>query len=103
MSNATYTGYSIGLGVDAPVANGKAMFSAGYIDAEQSDANEDLGHQYDFTRWVVSAGYDYPLSKRTNVYGILTYAQDSLEYTTTATPDQDPTVFAAMVGLRHKF
>lgn len=51
----------------------------------------------------MSAGYDYPLSKRTNVYGILTYAQDSLDYTDTAAKDQDPTVFAAMIGLRHKF
>lgn len=55
------------------------------------------------SRWIVSAGYDYPLSKRTNVYGILTYAQDSLEYSDSQYKDQDPTIFAAMIGLRHKF
>ena len=56
------------------------------------------------TRWIVSAGYDYPLSKRTNVYGILTYNQDSLDYADNTTlKDNDPYVFGVMVGLRHKF
>ena len=106
MSNATYTGYSIGLGVDAPVANGKAMFSAGYIDAEQSDANEDLGHQYDFTRWVVSAGYSYPFSKRTDVYGVVSYMNDKFEGESAdhkVKGEWNPSAYSFIVGLRHKF
>lgn len=99
-------GFGVGLSASIPVAGGNVLVGAGYMDAEAADSQDtatSTTKNDELTRWVVSAGYDYPLSKRTNVYGILTYAQDSLEYTTTATPDQDPTVFAAMVGLRHKF
>ena len=71
------------------------------MDAEAADSQKTADKD-ELTRWVVSAGYDYPLSKRTNVYGILTYAQDSMEYTSKV-EDQDPTVFAAMVGIRHRF
>ena len=51
----------------------------------------------------MSAGYDYPLSKRTNVYGVVTYNQDSVEYNQDYMKDEDPTVFGVMVGLRHRF
>ena len=95
-------GFGVGLSASIPVAGGNVLVGAGYMDAEAADS-QTTAKDDELTRWVVSAGYDYPLSKRTNVYGILTYAQDSLDYTETATPDQDPTVFAAMVGLRHKF
>ena len=87
-----------------PVAGGNVLVGAAYLDAEAADSIETAGTKDDeLSRWIVSAGYDYPLSKRTNVYGVLTYAQDSLDYTETAAKDQDPTVFAAMIGLRHKF
>lgn len=100
-------GWSLGLSASVPVAGGSVLVGAAYLDAEAADSQDVAGATNkvndEMTRWIVSAGYDYPLSKRTNVYGILTYAQDSLEYTNTATPDQDPTIFAAMIGLRHKF
>ena len=73
------------------------------MDAEAADSVEATKDSDEMSRWIVSAGYDYPLSKRTNVYGILTYAQDSLEYSDSQYKDQDPTIFAAMIGLRHKF
>ena len=97
-----FKGFGLGVSASIPVAGGNVLVGAGYMDAEAADS-QTAAKDDELTRWVVSAGYDYPLSKRTNVYGILTYAQDSLDYTETATPDQDPTVFAAMVGLRHKF
>ena len=97
-----FKGFGLGVSASIPVAGGNVLVGAGYLDAEAADS-QTAAKDDELTRWVVSAGYDYPLSKRTNVYGILTYAQDSLDYTATATPDQDPTVFAAMVGLRHKF
>lgn len=105
LSNATYTGYSIGLGLDAPLAGGKAMFGVGYVDAEQSDVNEDMGNYYDFTRWVVSAGYSYPFSKRTDVYGVVSYMNDKVEgHTETVTETEwNPSAYSFIVGLRHKF
>ena len=97
-----FKGWSLGVSASIPAAGGQVLVGAGYMDAEAADSQKATKDD-ELTRWVVSAGYDYPLSKRTNVYGILTYAQDSLDYTDTAAKDQDPTVFAAMIGLRHKF
>ena len=97
-----FKGWSLGVSASIPAAGGQVLVGAGYMDAEAADSQK-AAKDDELTRWVVSAGYDYPLSKRTNVYGILTYAQDSLAYTETTAKDQDPTVFAAMIGLRHKF
>ncbi len=93
-------GWSVGVSGSIPVAGGNVLVGAAYLDAEAADS-VDNGDE--MTRWIVSAGYDYPLSKRTNVYGILTYNQDSLDYADNATTDNDPYVFGVMVGLRHKF
>lgn len=97
-----FKGWSLGVSASIPAAGGQVLVGAGYMDAEAADSQK-AAKDDELTRWVVSAGYDYPLSKRTNVYGILTYAQDSLDYTEPTAKDQDPTVFAAMIGLRHKF
>lgn len=93
-------GWSLGVSASVPVAGGDVLVGAAYLDAEAADsqANQDD----ELSRWVVSAGYDYPFSKRTDVYGVVTYMQDSLKYTGTA-KDQDPYLFGVMVGLRHKF
>ena len=99
------TGYSVTLGVDAPVAGGKLMAAAAYVDAEQSDFEEDHGGvgEFDFTRWIVSVGYDYPLSKRTNVYGVMSYMDDEIEGKGANTADWNPSAYTFMVGMRHKF
>ena len=93
-------GWSLGVSGSIPVAGGNVLVGAAYVDAEAADS-VDTGDE--MTRWIVSAGYDYPLSKRTNVYGVLTYNQDSLDYANNETTDNDPYVFGVMVGLRHKF
>ena len=98
-------GYALTLSADAPVAGGKAMFGVGYFDAEQADSVEDnLGEKYDFSRFVVSVGYDYPFSKRTDIYAVASYMQDSIEDKTDAKEfDSDPSAYAVYVGLRHRF
>lgn len=95
-------GWSLGVSGSIPVAGGNVLVGAAYVDAEAADS---IDNGDEMTRWIVSAGYDYPLSKRTNVYGVLTYNQDSVEYGTRAKAleDNDPYVFGVMVGLRHKF
>ena len=102
-----FKGWSLGLSASIPVAGGQALVGAAYLDAEAADSvhttNGSLLEGDEFTRWIVSAGYDYPLSKRTNVYGVVTYNQDSIEFGKAYRPDQDPTVFGVMLGLRHKF
>ncbi len=95
-------GWSLGVSGSIPVAGGNVLVGAAYVDAEAADS---IDNGDEMTRWIVSAGYDYPLSKRTNVYGVLTYNQDSIEYgaRAKALEDNDPYVFGVMVGLRHKF
>ena len=95
------TGYSVTLGADAPVAGGKLMAAAAYVDAEQSDFEEDYGvGEFDFTRWIVSVGYDYPLSKRTNVYGVMSYMDDEIEGKGANTADWNPSAYTFMVGMQ---
>lgn len=93
-------GYSVALSADAPILGGKGMFGVGYLDAEQADSV--TGGDFDFTRWVVSAGYDYPLSKRTNVYGIVSYMDDDYDAAGDAA-DVNPSAYTFLVGMRHKF
>ncbi len=104
-ANLKITGYSVTIGTDAPVAGGKLMAAAAYVDAEQSDFEEDYGAgEFDFTRWIVSVGYDYPLSKRTNVYGVMSYMDDELEGKgDNSAADWNPSAYTFMVGMRHKF
>lgn len=95
-------GWSVGLSTSVPVAGGNVLVGAAYLDAEATDSVTDAVKNDELTRWIVSAGYDYPLSKRTNVYGVMTYNQDSLD-SDDAVNNRDPYVFGVMVGLRHKF
>ncbi len=101
-------GYGITFSGDAPLWGGKALFGLGYVDAESADSFEDThnGASFDFKRYVVSVGYDYPFSKRADVYAVASYMQDQWETTTAqgATGrDADPSAYSVIVGLRHRF
>ena len=96
-------GWSLGVSAGIPVAGDTVMVGAAYLDAEAADSESSEKTRNDeLTRWIVSAGYDYPFSKRTDVYGVVTYNQDNLKYTDNSA-DQDPYMFGVMVGLRHRF
>ena len=94
-------GYGISLTGDAPVLGGKAMFGIGYTDAESADS-EDKSADVELQRYVVSVGYDYPFSKRTDVYAVASYMQDSWEDKVNK-QDADPSAYTLYVGLRHRF
>ena len=103
-ANDKVTGYGVSLSGDAPVAGGKIMFGVGYVDAEQADSYEAIyNEKYDFKRYVVSVGYDYPFSKRTDVYAVASYMQDQVEEKVANGIDSDPSAYSVIVGLRHKF
>lgn len=73
-------GWSVMLGVDIPVGNGKVKTTLGYLDA--SSDNEGIGSadaDQDLKRFMVGAGYEYYLSKRTTVYMGAGYLQDSID------------------------
>ena len=92
-------GFGVGLSASAPLAGGTGMFGLAYVDAEQADSVKT--GDFDFTRWVVSAGYDYPFSKRTDVYAVASYMDDEVD--NKAAADWNPSAYTFMVGLRHKF
>lgn len=105
-------GYGISLTADAPVAGGKAMFGVGYVDAEAADSIQDaikdsygIYADLDLKRYVVSVGYDYPFSKRTDVYAVASYMQDQVDAKAEGgfSEDWDPSAYTLYVGLRHKF
>ena len=50
----------------------------------------------------MSVGYDYPFSKRTDVYAVASYMQDSWENNKDKV-DADPSAYTLYVGLRHRF
>lgn len=96
-------GWSLGVSAGIPAAGGTIMVGAAYLDAEAADSESSEATRDDeLTRWIVSAGYDYPFSKRTDVYGVVTYNRDNLKFTGDHA-DQDPYMFGVMVGLRHRF
>ena len=104
-------GYGISLSSDGPLAGGRVMFGLGYVDAEAADSMDRVltsdkipVNSIDIKRYVVSAGYSYPFSKRTDVYGVASYMQDQ---TDTGTKfgmfERDPSAYSFYVGLRHRF
>ena len=99
---AKMEGWSLGVSASIPAAGGTVLVGAAYLDAEAAGSVTDEAKDDELNRWIVSAGYDYPFSKRTDVYGVVTYNQDQMD-SKTATNDRDPSVYGVMVGLRHKF
>ena len=94
-------GYGLSLTGDAPLLGGKAMFGIGYTDAETADS-QDKAQDVDFQRYVVSVGYDYPFSKRTDVYAVASYMQDNWEEKMKK-EEGDPSAYTFYIGLRHRF
>lgn len=108
---AKIKGYGISLTGDAPLGGGRAMFGVGYLDAEAADSmdrelsDNQIGRRdFDIQRYVVSVGYSYPFSKRTDVYGVASYMQDQTDTKTdNGTDEWDPCAYTVYVGLRHRF
>lgn len=99
-------GWSLGVSGNFPLAGGNFLVGAGYLDANAADSVKISNPNWvdmELSRWVISAGYAYPLSKRTNVYGVVTYNRDSIDNAAAAKTSADPTVYGALVGLRHQF
>ena len=95
-AKSTYVeGYGLELGAKTPVAGGTAFAAVSYRDTEDSKDSA-----IEFKRFSVGAGYTYPFSKRTNVYGALGYAQEKGEG---IADERTPSRYVAGVGLVHKF
>ena len=101
--DAKIKGFGVGLSASAPLAGGTGMFGVAYVDAKQASSAPE-GADFDVTRWVVSAGYDYPFSKRTDAYAVASYMNDKMEDKGEGADSKwNPSAYTFMVGLRHKF
>ena len=91
-------GYGVSLGVNYPIGGGVAKAQVAYRDMENQNDVE-------FNRWTIAAAYDYPLSKRTAVYAMTGYTQESMEGVNSASNkvDADPSGYEFTVGMVHRF
>lgn len=87
-------GWGASLGVNYPLFGGTIKGQVGYRDMDNDDDT-------DFTRWIVAAGYDYPLSKRTAVYLMTGYSQEKVEVKNGE--DGKPSGYELTFGMVHRF
>lgn len=94
-----YDGYGVVLGANAPLFGGTLKATAGYLKAEEQNVADSVAKDVD--RFIVGAGYEYKLSKRTVVYADAGYGQDDIDNNK---PNGDkPSYFQAAVGMAHYF
>ena len=99
-------GYALQASASAPLAGGTGYFGVGYVDSSEADSVV-TGKEFDLKYYVASVGYKYDLSKRTNVYGVLSYAKGEQDIATPSAnfdySDRKPSMVGFGVGLRHNF
>lgn len=102
----TVKGFGLNLGVDVPMGGGVFKVGTAYMDGTIETVNgwdmNDVNGEIDLTRWNTTIGYQYSLSKRTSLYGAVSYSYNKTEGTR-INLDLDPSVIEAAVGLVHKF
>lgn len=117
--NEGLTGYGVVLGAITPLFGGNLYTSVSYTDGElEGEATSQYnaggagssGRLYDgdLQRWGVAVGYDYPLSKRTKLYGFAAYNEGEIKGTEDWTGNHnsgklEQTDIEAGVGLIHYF
>lgn len=75
LSDEGLKGYAIAIGAVTPLFGGNLYTTVNYTDGE-TEADTSFGsgttvnaiRTADVERWGVAVGYDYPLSKRTNLW-----------------------------------
>lgn len=99
----TWDGWALAAGADVPLAGGTFHGTLGYMTAENQAAKGTVGEGDEVDRWMIGAGYEYPLSKRTLVYVDAGYFKDSYDAKTATESDIDPSFFQAAIGMAHYF
>lgn len=117
--NEGLTGYGVTLGAITPLFGGNLYTSVSYTDGElegEATSQYNAGgagssarlYDGDLQRWGVAVGYDYPLSKRTKLYGFAAYNEGEIKGTEDWTGHHnsgklEQTDIEAGVGLIHYF
>ena len=88
-------GYGIVIGATAPVLGGTLKVTGGWNDFEDTADNSSK----DYNNWMIGAGYEYKLSKRTMVYTAAGYSEQKTKTRSTAKTKTTE----VMAGLVHTF
>lgn len=97
-NGVVYDGYGVMLGANAPLFGGTLKATAGYLKADEQNVADAAAQ--DVNRFIVGAGYEYKLSKRTLVYADAGYGQDDVD---NRTDGDKPAYFRAAFGMAHYF
>lgn len=89
------SGYGLSLGMNYPIGEGTLKGQVAYRDMDNTD-------DVDFNRWYVALGYDYPLSKRTNLFAMTGFTQEKVENNVTK-EEATPYGYELSVGIVHRF
>ena len=89
-------GYGIVIGATAPVLGGTLKVTGGWNDFEDTADNSST----DYNNWMIGAGYEYKISKRTMIYTAAGYSEAKTKKTTSTTKTKTTEV---MAGLVHTF
>ena len=98
----SYKGYSLQIGAGIPAFGGTAKVNFGWMDGKVDQYAQKAAvklENEDIDRFSVAVGYEYPLSKRTTLYGGMGYLKD----TSNTEIMDDPTAYEAVAGLIHRF
>ena len=95
-AGSKYDGFGLSVGADVPAFGGTAKVLVAGMDAEDQIGKKDM------KRYVFSAGYEYPLSKRTTVYAGAGYYMDDYD-DPAANLDDKASVTAVNLGIMHSF
>lgn len=99
-------GYGVTLGADTPVFGGTLTTQVGYSDAEAVENFRDFGvRDASYEAWNVGAIYEYPLSKRTVLYGAVGYQQqeEKVDYSADRDYKYEVKSINAGFGMVHSF
>lgn len=107
-ANEGLKGYAVALGAVTPLMGGNLYTSVNYTDGEFEGDGAIAGGQNvvgDIERWGVGVGYDYPLSKRTKLYGFAAYNEGEWkqEWSGNGNIKYEQQDIEAGVGLIHYF
>lgn len=92
------SGYGLSLGMNYPIGEGTLKGQIAYRDMDNTTDTNDV----DFNRWYVALGYDYPLSKRTNLFAMTGFTQEKVENNVTK-EEATPYGYELSVGIVHRF
>ncbi len=92
-------GYGASVSADIPAAGGNLMVAFSWLDGEAADSDK-TNQGTDVQRLIAGVGYQYPLSKRTHLYGVVSGGRDKVERTASTARTN---YYKAVAGLRHVF